>query len=243
LGISSSQTRPVPTIANGPVFLLAGHVTWLEEAIVAVLQDTPATVATMDIDSTDIRVRSTARSFDDLSIPGYGLKSARDIDRQVGRAVQLLHRVDALVNVIGFVTDDRATLDYGIDREFQTALAITKAVYSAWMRASGGLVVSVLGVADLAANRAIDTVGEASILALTRELSAELAPAVDVNAVVLGQLDRELQRLLVDAIRNQPDRRDNDIHSVARAVVELQRAPRGSRTGEIVVFPIQPVAW
>jgi len=77
---------------------------------------------------------------------------------------------------------------------------------------------------------------EASILALTRELSVEFAPTVDVIAVVLGDLDRELERLLHDAVRREVERRGDDIEAVAATVIALQQSPRNSRSGEIIVL-------
>ena len=102
--------------------------------------------------------------------------------------------VDALVNSASwfardeFPSDDTATWYQTFDVVLHAPFHLTNAVAPSMLERGGGAVVNVV---DLSAwqpwpGRAAHSVAKAALLALTRQLAVELAPAVRCNAVALG---------------------------------------------------------
>ncbi len=76
------------------------------------------------------------------------------------------------------------------------------------------------------------------LLTLTRELAAELAGFVDVNAIVVGPVDAALEVLLENSIMRPIAKlpQASEIDTIAKAVVDLQTSARGSHNGEVLVL-------
>jgi NAD(P)-dependent dehydrogenase (short-subunit alcohol dehydrogenase family) len=81
----------------------------------------------------------------------------------------------------------------------QTAVLVwTQRAWAAWMRDHGGSVINISSVGGLgvSANTAWYAVTKAAVLHLTRQLAAELAPGVRVNAIAPGLVKTDMARAL-----------------------------------------------
>lgn len=161
----------------------------------------------------------------------------------MARLLSRVHRVDGLVNIVGAKPNverlNASTFgDGAIEGDFRLVLELTRAAYATWMRSHGGSITNVVGV-QLERRPLIESIADALVLALTDELSAELAPHIDVNAVVGDSVAGELEYLIENGTpptRIERRYEHSDIRAIAQAVVELQTAPRGAKNGHIVLF-------
>ncbi len=227
--------------SEGPVFVIAGLSSALTESIENALQETGSTVATLSVASGQIAVRSHAQQSANFATSGYGVRDPSYAGRQVARLLQLLGRIDGLVNVIPTSNNDddlrtsRIATD-PIGRDFYWVLQLSNAVFASWMRSNGGSITNVIGIGEEdEGSRA--TLAGALVVMLSRELSLEAAPVVDVNAIVVGGLDPALELLLGDPVRRvTADAAATPVQIIASLVVEFQLAERGSHTGEVVII-------
>jgi NAD(P)-dependent dehydrogenase (short-subunit alcohol dehydrogenase family) len=101
-------------------------------------------------------------------------------------------RIDVLVNNAGInpafgpiVSIDLGAARKTLEVNVLGALAWTQAVYGAWMRDNGGVIVNLASAAGVQAAEGIGGYGvsKAALIALTRQLGYELGPTIRVNAV------------------------------------------------------------
>jgi NAD(P)-dependent dehydrogenase (short-subunit alcohol dehydrogenase family) len=143
------------------------------------------------------------------------LTSEDEVDALVPRAVEALAGLDALVHCAGVVRYTpaleitRKELAEQMQVNFSAGFVLSQAAARAMRAAgSGGAIVSV--ASTLATHPAHGTAAyaasKAALLAATRALALELAPAgIRVNAVAPGVIDTEMVRVVRDADREQLD--------------------------------------
>ena len=123
----------------------------------------------------------------DLAEPAEAARLAVAVTERMGP-------IDALVNSASwfatdeFPTDDTTTWHQTLDVVLHGPFHLTNAVAPSMLQRGGGAVVNIV---DLSAwqpwpGRGAHSVAKAALLALTRQMALELAPAVRCNAVALG---------------------------------------------------------
>ncbi len=168
----------------------------------------------------------SARVFDaDLSRPG-------ECERLVESAALWRGRIDALVNNAStFRRTPIGTIDEAqwfelVDGNLKAALFTSQAAVP-WLRRSGG---SIVNLCDARSDRplpgfSVYAAAKAGIVALTRSLALELAPAVRVNAVAPGSLDWPEYDVFTD-----------DERCAIEASIPLQRIGTGDDVARAVAF-------
>ncbi|CAN5913415.1 SDR family oxidoreductase [soil metagenome] len=144
-------------------------------------------------------------------------------------------RIDVLVNnaatnpyagpTLGI---DLARFDKTVQVNWRGPLVWSQAVSASWMAERGGVICNVSSIGALAVEPTIGIYNgtKAALVHLTRQLAAELAPGVRVNAVLPGLIKTDMARALwerdEDAIAGRvPLRRLGETTDVARAAVFL----------------------
>lgn len=185
-----------------------------------------------------VDVLNRART-DSATAIGADLSVAADCAALVERAAGWRSgRLDALVNNASSFrrtplgTIDEAAWHEMIDGNLKAALFCSQAA-APWLRASGGAIVNLCDVHTERPLRefSVYSAAKAGIVALTRALALELAPAVRVNAVSPGSLDWPEDGIFTEAERSDteaaiPLARLGTGEDIARAVEFLLRGNR-----------------
>ena len=128
-----------------------------------------------------------------------------DIEACVEATIQQFGQVDILVNNAATNPYAGATIDVDLprwDKTFETnlrgPLVWTQTAWRRSMRENGGSVINISSVGGLSTNPILGVydVTKAALIALTRQLAAELAPSVRVNAIAPGLIKTDFARVL-----------------------------------------------
>jgi len=171
--------------------------------------------------------------------PGSAIAAAADLADPAGcealverAAAWRGGRLDALVNnASSFRRTPLGTIDDAawhelVDGNLKAALFCSQAA-APWLRASGGAIVNLCDVHTERPLRefSVYSAAKAGIVALTRALALELAPAVRVNAVSPGSLDWPEEGIFTDAER-----------AATEAAIPLARLGNGRDIAQAVEF-------
>lgn len=202
-----------------------------------------------DADTLAAAVRELRDTGPAISVPGR----VDDPDHQADAIERTLHEfgsVDMLVNnagtnpVFGDVIDISAAAARKIFEVNALApLSWAQRAYRAWMSAHGGGIVNVTSVAGLRPAPGIGFYGasKAMLVHLTRELAAEIGPAVRVNAVAPAVVKTRFARALYEEREDEvaagyPLKRLGVPADVAGAVGFLLSAEASWITGQVLVI-------
>lgn len=128
-----------------------------------------------------------------------------DAERVIEATLERLGRIDVLVNnaatnpYAGPTIDvDRARWDKTFEINLTAPLFWTQRVWQRFMKQHGGSVINVSSVGGLRTNPILGVydVTKAALLHLTRQLAAELAPGVRVNALAPGLVKTDFAKVL-----------------------------------------------
>lgn len=172
-----------------------------------------------------------------------------DARAAVGAAVERFGGLDVLVNnaatnpyygpLLGL---DPARAAKTVEVNQTGVLAWVQAAWTAAMADRGGAVVNVSSIGGLAVEAGLGWYGvtKAAVVHLTRQLAAELAPTVRVNAVAPGLVRTRFSTVLVedhgdDVARRLPLRRLGTPDDVAAAILFLASDAASWITGETLV--------
>ena len=176
--------------------------------------------------------------------------NAEDVERVVGETMGTFGAVDILVNNAATNPYAGPPIDVDLPRWQKTLdvnltapLAWTQACWNAWMREHGGNVVNISSVGAFHTNQILGTydITKSALLHLTRQLAAELAPGVRVNAVCPGLVKTDFARALWEDGRGDevaqgyPLKRLGEPEDIGRAALFLASEASGWITGQAIV--------
>jgi len=175
-----------------------------------------------------------------------------DAERVVTATLERLGRLDILVNNAATNPYAGPTIDVDLGRWEKTIqvnltapLVWTQLVWQRWMKERGGAIVNISSVGGLQTNMMLGVydVTKAALLHLTRQLAAELAPKVRVNAIAPGLIKTDFARVLWEegrgemVARSYPLKRLGEVEDVAEAALYLADDRRsGWVTGTTMVL-------
>ncbi|HEX6196949.1 MAG TPA: SDR family oxidoreductase [Jiangellaceae bacterium] len=168
----------------------------------------------------------------------------------VGQVVDRYGRLDILVNNVGTspVFGPLMDLELGaaakiFEVNVLSALAWTQVAYRNYLQAHGGAVVNMASVAGIGISPGIGMYGasKAAVINLTKQLAAELAPTVRVNAVAPAVVKTKFAAALYEEHENEvaetyPLKRLGVPEDVAGAVAYLVSDDASWVTGQTIVL-------
>jgi NAD(P)-dependent dehydrogenase (short-subunit alcohol dehydrogenase family) len=167
--------------------------------------------------------------------PGH-IGRDEDAERVIEATMDRLGRIDILVNnaatnpYAGPMIDvDRARWDKTFATNLTAPLLWTQRVWRRWMKEHGGAIVNISSVGGLATSPVLGVydVTKAALIHLTKQLAAELAPQVRVNALAPGLVKTDFARVLWEGGRGDkvaqayPLKRLGEAEDVAGAALFL----------------------
>jgi NAD(P)-dependent dehydrogenase (short-subunit alcohol dehydrogenase family) len=167
--------------------------------------------------------------------------SDEDTERVIEATMDRLGRIDILVNnaatnpYAGPTIDiDRGRWDKTFSTNLTAPLFWTQRVWNRWMKENGGSVINIASVGGLSTNPILGVydVTKAAMIHLTKQLAAELAPGVRVNALAPGLVKTDFAKALwedgkdVQVAKTYPLARLGEVEDVAGAALFL-----GAETG------------
>jgi NAD(P)-dependent dehydrogenase (short-subunit alcohol dehydrogenase family) len=167
--------------------------------------------------------------------PGH-IGRDEDAERVIEATMDRLGRIDVLVNNAATnpyagrtIEVDRARWDKTFEINLTAPMFWTQRVWNRWMQENGGSVVNISSVGGLATNRILGVydVTKAALIHLTKQLAAELAPQVRVNALAPGLVKTDFAKVLWEGDRGAdvadayPLKRLGEPEDVARAALFL----------------------
>jgi NAD(P)-dependent dehydrogenase (short-subunit alcohol dehydrogenase family) len=169
----------------------------------------------------------------------------------VAATVEQFGGVDILVNnaatnpyVGPMIEVDLGRWDKTIQVNLTAPLLWTQAVWNACMKERGGAVLNVASVGGLGTSGelAVYNMTKAALIHTTKQLAAELAPNVRVNAVAPGLIKTDFARLLWEGDRGEqaahayPLKRLGEVDDIANAAMYLCSDASGWVTGQTIVI-------
>ena len=177
--------------------------------------------------------------------------SPEDAQQAVERVLARFGRLDVLVNNAATNPYAGPTIDVDLsrwDKTFQVnlrgPLVWTQVAWRSWMKEHGGVVLNISSVGGLATNRILGVydVTKAALIHLTKQLAAELAPRVRVNAIAPGLIRTDFARALWEGGRGEqvarayPLGRLGEPADVAGAALFLAAETGSWITGQTIVM-------
>jgi len=175
------------------------------------------------------------------------VRRAEDCERFVDAAVERWLRIDGLANNAGelaagpFEAHKDSVWEEDLALKLMGAVRLTRAALPA-LRENNGSVLNTLAISGKAPDRLTTptSVSRAAGLALTKALSRELAPAVRVNAVLIGVIESgQLRRYAAEAALTPAQYYDR---MVAASGIPLGRVGRPEEFADLASFLLSPLA-
>jgi len=209
------------------------------------------------------RVTITARNADGVSEAEKALAEGGSVLAISGHAADAEHRrhvvdatleafsrIDLLVNNVGIgpTADDLIDLDLDLARKILDTNVVAmlgwiQEVHRAWMGSNGGAVINTLSVGAFQpyAHAGMYATSKAAAMMLTRQLAAELAPGIRVNAVAPGALKTKFGAPLYEGRESEvasryPQGRLGTAEDVSGAIVFLASPQASWITGSTFVI-------
>jgi NAD(P)-dependent dehydrogenase (short-subunit alcohol dehydrogenase family) len=174
-----------------------------------------------------------------------------DAERVIEATMDRLGRIDVLVNnaatnpYAGPAIDaDRQRWDKTFEINLTAPMFWTQRIWYRWMKENGGSVVNISSAGGLTTNRILGVydVTKAAMIHLTKQLAAEMAPQVRVNALAPGLVKTDFARALWDGGRGEkvsqayPLKRLGEPEDIAAAALFLAAESSRWITGETWVL-------
>jgi NAD(P)-dependent dehydrogenase (short-subunit alcohol dehydrogenase family) len=174
-----------------------------------------------------------------------------DIEACADATLERFGRIDVLVNNAATNPYAGPTIDVDLprwDKTFETnlrgPLLWSQVAWRKSMRDHGGSIINVASVGGLATNPILGVydVTKAALLHLTKQLAAELAPGVRVNAIAPGLIKTDFARVLWEGdrgdqvARSYPLKRLGEVEDIAHGALFLASEMSSWMTGQTLVF-------
>ena len=170
------------------------------------------------------------------------------LDALAARTMDDFGRIDLVVNNAGgfppmsFLDTDLPSWEWCFKFNLTSAFALTRACLPHMLAGDGGAVLNISSAAGRIVRKGFVAYGtaKAALSFMTRQLAAEFAPRVRVNALAVGAVDTSaLRPFLTDELRGQmeamtPMRRIGSVEDVALAALWLCSPAGGWVTGKVV---------
>jgi 7-alpha-hydroxysteroid dehydrogenase len=201
---------------------------------------------------TEKEIEATAeqiRAFGRRALPiRCDVTDATQLDDLARRTVAELGRIDLLVNNAGgfppmpFLDTDLPSWEWCFRFNLTSAFALTRACLPHMLERDGGAILNISSAAGRIVRKGFVAYGtaKAALSFMTKQLAAEFAPRVRVNALAVGAVDTSaLRPFLNDDIREQmealtPMRKIGSVDDVALAALWLCSPAGGWVTGKVV---------
>src|SRR5437763_7581728 len=198
-----------------------------------------------EIETTAARVRGFGRR----ALPvRCDVTDPAQLEEVVGRTMADVGRIDLLVNNAGgfppmpFLDTDLPSWEWCLRFNLTSAFLLTRACLPHMLAHDGGVVLNVSSAAGRIVRKGFVAYGtaKAALSFMTRQLAAEFAPRVRVNALAVGAVETAaLRPFLTDGIRRQmeamtPMRRIGSVEDVALAALWLCSPAGDWVTGKVV---------
>jgi 7-alpha-hydroxysteroid dehydrogenase len=198
-----------------------------------------------EIDATAAAARRFGRRA--IAVP-CDVTDAAQLDALIARAVAELGRIDLLVNNAGgfppmaFLDTDPPSWEWCFKFNLTSAYLLTRACLPHMLERDGGVVLNISSAAGRIVQKGFVAYGtaKAALSFMTRQLAAEFAPRVRVNALAVGAVETSaLAPFLTDDLRATmegmtPMRRIGAVEDVAAAALWLCTPAGGWVTGKVV---------
>jgi 7-alpha-hydroxysteroid dehydrogenase len=235
---------------NGKVALVTGAGRGIGRGIALAFAEQGADVVCAA--RTEAEIESTAaaaRAFGRRALAvACDVTDAAQLEALAARTVRELGRVDLLVNNAGgfppmpFLDMDPPTWDWCFRFNLTSAFLLTRACLPHMLAGDGGVVLNISSAAGRIIRKGFVAYGtaKAALSFMTRQLAAEFAPRVRVNALAVGAVaTAALKPFLTDEIRAQmeamtPMRRIGTVEDIALAALWLCSPAGGWVTGKVV---------
>lgn len=235
---------------DGKVALITGAGRGIGQAIALAFAEQGADVVVSartesEIEATADRARRAGRKA--LALP-CDVTDAAQLDALVARTIGELGRVDLLVNNAGgfppmaFLDTDPPSWDWCFKFNLTSAYLLTRACLPHMLERDGGAVLNISSAAGRIVRKGFVAYGtaKAALSFMTRQLGAEFAPRVRVNALAVGAVETSaLAPFLNDEIRGAmesltPMGRIGSVEDIAAAALWLCSPAGGWVTGKVV---------
>ncbi len=235
---------------DGKVALVTGAGRGIGQAIALAFAEQGADVVVSarteaEIEATAAAARRTGRRA--IAVP-CDVNDATQLDALVARTLGELGRIDLLVNNAGgfppmaFLDTDLPSWEWCFKFNLTSAFALTRACLPHMLERDGGVVLNISSAAGRIVQKGFVAYGtaKAALSFMTRQVAAEFAPRVRLNALAVGAVETSaLGPFLTDELRATmegmtPMRRIGTVEDVASAALWLC-APAGAWvTGKVV---------
>jgi 7-alpha-hydroxysteroid dehydrogenase len=201
---------------------------------------------------TEREIESTAesvRAFGRRALPvRCDVTDTAQLEALAARAKEEFGRIDLLVNNAGgyppmaFLDTDVPSWEWCMRFNLTSAFALTRACMPHMLEGNGGAVLNISSAAGRIVRKGFVAYGtaKAALSFMTRQLAAEFAPRVRVNALAVGAVETSaLRPFLTDELREQmeamtPMRRIGTVEDIALAALWLCSPAGGWVTGKVV---------
>ncbi|MCW5893275.1 MAG: glucose 1-dehydrogenase [bacterium] len=201
---------------------------------------------------TEAQIEKTAegvRAFGGRALPvPCDVTDAAQLDALVARTMAEFGRIDLLVNNAGgyppmaFLDTDLPSWEWCVKFNLTSAFVLTRACVPHMLAGDGGVVLNISSAAGRIVRKGFVAYGtvKAALSFMTRQIAADLAPRVRVNALSVGAVDTSaLRPLLTPELRREmesmtPLRRIGTVEDIALAALWLCSPAGGWVTGKVV---------
>ncbi|MGH7820608.1 MAG: SDR family NAD(P)-dependent oxidoreductase, partial [Candidatus Binatia bacterium] len=198
-----------------------------------------------EIEATAAKARSLGRRALPVSCD---VTEPAHLERVVDETMREFGRVDLLVNNAGgfppqpFLDTDPASWEWCVRFNLTSAFLMTRNTIPHMLAGGGGAILNISSAAGRIVRKNFVAYGtvKAALSFMTRQLAAEFAPKIRVNALAVGAVDTSaLRPFLTDEIRGQmeamtPMRRIGTVEDVTLAALWLCTPAGGWVTGKVV---------